>query len=78
MGQGLLGPFEEEDPGSLAHHQAVAGGVEGRADPPLGEGPQLGKTHLCVEGIGAGQAAGQHGVGPASQEFVNGKFDGVE
>ena len=67
MSQGVRGALEQEQPGTFADHQAVAGGVEGGADPPLGEGAQLGEAHLGIERIGTGDSTGEHGVGPNRQ-----------
>ena len=78
VGDGVLGPLEQEYPGTFADHQPVSGSVERGADPAAREGAQLGKAHLGIERIGAGESAGQHGVGAAGKEFVDGEFYGIE
>ncbi len=39
---------------------------------------QLGKTHLGIERIRTGKTAGQHGIGTAGEQFVDGELDRVK
>ena len=75
---GILRSFEQEDAAAFADHQSIALGVEGGTAARRGEGMQLRETHLCIEGIGTGEAAGQHGIGAVGQKFVDREFDGVK
>src|SRR5829696_8309675 len=82
-GQGVLPLLQYQGPGTLAHHEAVAQGVErprglggtvvelGRQGRHLGEGDQ---RHLDEGRLGA---AGDHGRGLAMADRLKGQADGV-
>ena len=74
----VVQPLEHEEPRPLADDQAVALTSNGRRLAPGRERPELGEAHLGVERIGPRDAAGDHGVGPARPQLVDGQLERVE
>ena len=70
--------LENEQPCPFAHHQPVGLGVERRGFARGGQGPELREAHLCVERVGTRDAAGEHRVGAAGEEFVGRELDRVK
>ncbi len=78
VGPGVGQPFENQEPGSLAHHQPVSIGVKRSASARRRKRPELAEPHLGIETVGPRNPAGKHRVSPTVGQSVTGQINGVK
>jgi hypothetical protein len=78
MGHGVFRTLQQKYPRSFANHKPIAASIKRGANTPGRERAELGKTNLRIKRIRSGNAAGQHGVCPATYKFVYGEFQRIE
>ena len=76
VAQGVVEPLEDEHPRPFADHQPIGAVVERSGLASCRERAELREPHLGVEGIGARDAAAEHGVGPPGPKLVDGQLEG--